>query len=320
MNGFIYKITNRVNGKVYIGQTRFTVEHRFKQHYKNFNIEHRRQPLYYAFAKYGAENFAVETVEECPVEKLNEREIYWIAYYDSFRKGYNATLGGSGTAKYFWTDNQYEEIKSLYLSGFSIKDLCERYNASNYTIKAILDSMNIKVRKPLDFNNYELQKVITEYKAGTPLHSLSSKYGVSFYTMKEFLQNHGIDTKDRYNIMEDTSKHQEVVNDFLNGMKYKNMEEKYHTDTRTLKKILVTQGINLKAYRGLRQTTKGAFCMTDEQCLEAIKLYNDKVPVQKIADKFGVHITTLYALFKRYHVKCSRYNHSKSVQTPKNEG
>lgn len=320
MNGFIYKITNRVNGKVYVGQTRFTVEHRFKQHCKNFNIEHRQQPLYHAFAKYGIDNFSVEALEECPVENLNEREMYWIAYYNSFKKGYNATLGGSGTVKYFWTDSQYEEIKSLYLSGFSIKDLCEKYKVSNYTIKGILDSMNVKIRKPLDFNAYELQKVIEEYKAGTPLHTLGSKYGVSIYTMKDFLRSHGVDLKDRYNIVEDTSVHQNLIDDFLNGMRYKDMEAKYHTDTRTLKRILVMHGINLKAYRGLRQTTKGAFCMTDEQCLEVIKMYNDKVPVQQIADKFGVHITTIYSLFKRYHVQCSRYNHSKSVQTPDKEG
>ena len=67
MNGFIYKITNRVNNKMYIGQTRFTVEHRFKQHIKNFNIEHRSQPLYNAFAKYGIENFEVSVLEECPI-------------------------------------------------------------------------------------------------------------------------------------------------------------------------------------------------------------------------------------------------------------
>ena len=76
MNGFIYKITNRVNNKMYIGQTRFTVEHRFKQHIKNFNIEHRSQPLYNAFANSGIENFEVSVLEECPIEKLNEREDY----------------------------------------------------------------------------------------------------------------------------------------------------------------------------------------------------------------------------------------------------
>ena len=72
---------------------------------KNYNIEHRQQALYKAFDKYGIENFTVEQVEECPVEKLDEREIYWIAYYDSFKSGYNSTLGGKSGCKYFFTDN-----------------------------------------------------------------------------------------------------------------------------------------------------------------------------------------------------------------------
>lgn len=317
MKGFIYKITNRVNGKMYIGQTRFTIEHRFKQHLKNAIRDKRNQPLYRAFNKYGIKNFDIESIEEVNIEELNEREMYWIAYYNSFKEGYNATIGGNGTALYTWTDSQYEEIKSLYLSGFSLKNLCEKFNVCNVTMKGILLSLGLKIRKPLDFNNYELQEIIKEYKAGVNLHTFSSKYNVSLYTMKEFLKKHGVDLKDRYSIVKDTKVHPDVINDFLSGMKYKDLEIKYHTDSRTIKKILVINGISLNSYRGLRQTVKGAFCMTDEQCLEAIKMYNDNIKVKNIASKFNVNISTIYELFKRYHVKCSRYNHSKSVQSLK---
>ena len=78
MKGFIYKITNRVNNKVYIGQTHFTIEHRFKQHIKNYNIEHRKQPLYMAFDKYGIDNFYIEALEEVECDKLDEREKMWL--------------------------------------------------------------------------------------------------------------------------------------------------------------------------------------------------------------------------------------------------
>ena len=74
MKGFIYKITNRVNNKVYIGQTRFTVEFRFKQHIKKCNQGNTKQPLYTAFRKYGYDNFNVEAIEEVNVDLLNERE------------------------------------------------------------------------------------------------------------------------------------------------------------------------------------------------------------------------------------------------------
>jgi hypothetical protein len=46
--------------------------------------------------KYGKEHFFIELIEECPIEKLNEREQYWIAKKDTYHNGYNATIGGDG--------------------------------------------------------------------------------------------------------------------------------------------------------------------------------------------------------------------------------
>lgn len=317
MKGFIYKITNRVNNKVYIGQTHFTIEHRFKQHIKNFNIEHRQQPLYKAFAKYGIENFSVEMVEEVECEKLNEREIYWIAYYDSFNKGYNATLGGDGQL-YQWTDSQYEEIKSLYLSGFTIKKVAELFNVSAYTITGILKSLNVKLRRhPMDMNNYEAQELISQYQTGFTLTTLAKRYNTDIETIKRFLISKGVDLRDKSRILNNPSMQNSLIEDFLNGNTYKDLEIKYKADTRTIKRILVINGINIKAYRGLRQTVKGAFCLTDEQCLEVIKDYNDKMLLKDIAKKYNINMSTLYKLLDRYHVKGNRYNHSKSVQVLK---
>ena len=317
MKGFIYKITNRVNNKVYIGQTHFTIEHRYKQHIKNFNIEHRQQPLYKAFAKYGIENFSVEMVEEVECEKLDEREIYWIAYYDSFRNGYNATLGGNGQL-YQWTDSQYEEIKSLYLSGFTTKKIAELFNVSAYTIIGILKSLNIKLRKhPMDMNNYEAQELIEQYHTGFTLTTLAKRYNTDRETVKRFLISKGVNLKDKSRILNNPSMQDSLIEDFLGGTAYRELEIKYKADTRTVKRILVINGINIKAYRGLRQTVKGAFCLTDEQCLEVIKDYNSKVLLKDIAKKYNINMSTLYKLLDRYHVKGNRYNHSKSVQTLK---
>lgn len=316
MNGFIYKITNRVNNKMYIGQTRFTVEHRFKQHIKNFNIEHRSQPLYNAFAKYGIENFEVSVLEECPIEKLNEREIFWIAKYNTFKNGYNATLGGKGGCKYFWTDSQYDEIRSMYLSGFTSQKIAEQFNCSAYTIIGVLKSIGIKIKgNPLDMNKMEREEFISWYNNGASLKYLADKYNTDKQTVKRFLQKYGVNTRNHSEFLKNSEMQANAIKDFLSGMKYKDMELKYHTDMKTIKKILVIHGININSYRGLRQTTKGAFCLTDEQCLEVIKCYNDGTKVNKIAKKFNVNVSTIYELLKRYHVKCNRYNHSKSVQT-----
>lgn len=316
MNGFIYKITNRVNNKVYIGQTRFTVEHRFKQHLKNHNIEHRTQPLYLAFAKYGIDNFYVETLEECPVDKLDEREIFWIAKYDSFNHGYNATLGGSKGCKYFWTDNQYDEIRSMYLSGFTSKKIADQFGVSSYTIISILKSMGVKIKgNPLDMNKMEREEFIEWYKNGASLKYLATRYNTDKETVKRFLIRNNVDLRNHSELLHNEDLQKDVVNDFVSGMTYRNMELKYHADTQTIKRILVIRGININSYRGLRQTTKGAFCLTDEQCLEVIKDYNDKMKVRDIARKYKVNISTIYELFKRYHINCNRYNRSKSVQT-----
>lgn len=101
MNGYIYKITNDLNDKVYIGLATTSIQERFATHKKDrLKRTHEHRPLYAAMNKYGVEHFSIELVEECDLDFLAEREQYWIAFYDSYTNGYNATLGGDGTPKY----------------------------------------------------------------------------------------------------------------------------------------------------------------------------------------------------------------------------
>ncbi len=92
MEKYIYKITNKINGKSYIGQTT-DYKRRFSEHKaKGYNNEENKL-LYYAFDKYGIDNFTFEVIED-KTPNYNEREKYWIQYYDSYENGYNMTLGG----------------------------------------------------------------------------------------------------------------------------------------------------------------------------------------------------------------------------------
>ena len=92
-NGVIYRITNKLNGKSYVGQTRQKLSRRISGH-KSSKV---KRGIDAAIAKYGWENFTVEVIEECSVERLNAREKFWIAALNSKApNGYNLTDGGDG--------------------------------------------------------------------------------------------------------------------------------------------------------------------------------------------------------------------------------
>lgn len=108
----IYKIENTVNGKVYIGQSR-NIEDRWKNHIYHLNKgDAPNSYLQHSWEKYGAEAFAFSIVETCPQENLNDREIYWIDRYDSYRNGYNLTFGGGGSSGYKMTSEQIEKLRA----------------------------------------------------------------------------------------------------------------------------------------------------------------------------------------------------------------
>lgn len=91
----IYKITNKVNGKIYIGQTTKTLEKRKSQHLTRAK-QGVQTHLCQAIRKYGEKNFNFEVI--CRVfdkTVLNDLEIYFISYYDSIHNGYNMVDGGN---------------------------------------------------------------------------------------------------------------------------------------------------------------------------------------------------------------------------------
>lgn len=104
VQGWIYKITNKVNGKVYVGQTvQKNVKYRWKDHTRKLNQNnHPNKHIQASWNKYGEENFVFEVIEEFNPEMnfdLNNLEKFWIKHYDSSNpeKGYNKTLGGDGS-------------------------------------------------------------------------------------------------------------------------------------------------------------------------------------------------------------------------------
>lgn len=97
---YIYKLTNKVNGKMYIGQTVRSMAERLAGHKRNYE-RNVHTKLYDAMRKYGWDKFDAEVIEVCSsLEALNARETYWIKYYNTVENGYNMYYGGDNNCMF----------------------------------------------------------------------------------------------------------------------------------------------------------------------------------------------------------------------------
>lgn len=137
----IYKIENLVNHKCYIGQS-VNCSQRWSQHRSMLrHNNHENQHLQNAWNKYGEDNFQHEILEECLQEQLNDREKYWIDYYQSYKRsnGYNISMEENGSI--------YNPILQFDLSGNFIKEWSrpiEAANKTNICVNTIYGCLNKK--------------------------------------------------------------------------------------------------------------------------------------------------------------------------------
>lgn len=154
--GYIYKIVNDINDKIYIGKTCDTIEERMKEHQRDYlktGVE--KRPLYNAMRKYGANHFQIEQIEECDNSVLNQREQYWIQFYDSYKNGYNATLGGDGTIIY-----DHNLIISLLKQQIPVEEISAQIGCCKLTIWKIAKNNNINL---IECRNNNRKKEIAQY-------------------------------------------------------------------------------------------------------------------------------------------------------------
>lgn len=91
----IYKATNKMNGKIYIGKTTTSLKQRMSEHKRRSKSS--KTGFHSAIQKYGFNNFDFEVIFECnDINILNQKEIELIELYDTIKRGYNRSLGGDG--------------------------------------------------------------------------------------------------------------------------------------------------------------------------------------------------------------------------------
>lgn len=195
----IYKITNTLNNKCYIGQS-VDIENRWKQHMlasRSLTEGGDNYSIHKAIRKYGIENFIFEIIELTSIEELNNKEKYWIDYYDSYNNGYNETLGGEGKVNY-----NYEEIFNLWQIGYNYKDIEKIIGCYDKVITRALKTYNLSTQEIRNHIQNKANKkkpvVALDIDTGTPLKTFSSSTDAIIFlkgenkgvNLKKFIENH----------------------------------------------------------------------------------------------------------------------------------
>ena len=188
MNGFIYIIKNTVNSKVYIGQTRTSVDQRWKEHLRH--AQYGDQVINRAMKKYGIDKFYIETLEICDISILDEREIYYIDLYDSTdkSKGYNVSIGGN-TPRFKRKALSISDLVDLYVNKeFTLEEIASKFEVSRYIISTELRNAGITIRDRHDsasrYNKIPKETLENALKIGKSLRGSAKVLNIPYSTFK----------------------------------------------------------------------------------------------------------------------------------------
>ena len=172
----IYKITNVITKKVYIGQS-IDIYRRWWEHKARYNNSDNNcydKPLYRAMRKYGLKNFQLEILEECTPEELNSKEIGYIQSYNSITpNGYNVAFG---------TDKNPTNIQYCSRCGSPINKQTKH--------GLCLKCYNIAQQKVLRPSAIELKQLLQNYT----FVAVGKKYGVSDNAIRKWCKAYGLST------------------------------------------------------------------------------------------------------------------------------
>lgn len=110
---YIYKITNNITNKIYIGCTIKDINKRFSEHIYRAKTNTYKCKLYNSMNKHGIENFIIEKILECSEDEMFYFEIEFIKQFDSYNTGYNSTIGGEGCLGYKHSEETLIKLREI---------------------------------------------------------------------------------------------------------------------------------------------------------------------------------------------------------------
>ena len=299
----IYKITNIKNNKVYIGQS-VKLSARKNGHINSLKKQQHHNPLLQlAFNKYGQKSFIFEILEECEIDQLDEKERFWISFFDSTNRdyGYNFESGGNlkkrahpetvekirianrGTGSPL-TESDVREIKMAIHIGINQTELSKIFNVKVTTINKIAKGVswywvlpqfnNSHEKKLLEAKKEKNKRVIDLFEKGYNVPAISR---LTPYTEAE-IQNI-VNGKTTDNIKE---KHNNIKFDYKNGMTRKELTEKYNMKLCSINEVLPSAPSQEFESRNIKIT----------------EMHKQGYKNIEIAKELGIHRTTVTEVLK----------------------
>ena len=197
----IYKITNLLNGKFYIGQS-VDIKRRFYEH-KKLNREVRSN-IKKAIKKYGLENFYFEVLEECSPEMLNEKEIFYIK---TLKPEYNICEGGTGLKGYKLDEKTIQKIKIKNKLNWENKSFEEKNKIikNNLTGPKKNHKVSLKTREKLRLHNLNKKQSIEAIEKRKKTIENKKKNGYVQLNLSHKKQVLCIETKQIFNSIKEAS-------------------------------------------------------------------------------------------------------------------
>ena len=275
----IYKITNKINNKSYIGQS-VNISKRWYEHLNkrgNPNL-----PLYKDFDKYGSDNFTFTILEHCKKEELNEKEIYYIKFYNSLiPNGYNLQKGGRSKGYEIYFLFSKEDIDNIYSllreNKLTFNEIAEKYNVSNTLIRYI----NEGIEYPQDDIQY-------------PIRSREDSHKIHYTNLKNKLCG---EQSYRATITEETAK--KIIFDLENNLELKivDIAKKYNTTIDVVKDInRFKSWKHIERKKPCREDLGNNVLLPDEVKDIKILLKNPKIKYSDIMKKYP--LATYYIINK----------------------